>query len=95
MEAGWLERMRHATLYAYRFPAEGFRPHESVGGYWVAGEAVEAIDRVPVTDLIGRHAAAGIELRITVSVWPFWQRVTSSTVAFSGSRLRNSGFHPG
>jgi hypothetical protein len=78
-------------------PAEAFRPHE-VGGYWVGEEAVEAIERVVVDDLLGRHARAGIELRVTPSIWPFWRRVTASTVEFGGSRLRNAApdpDHPG
>ena len=87
MEAGWLARMRECRLYAYRLPAGPFRPHE-VGGYWVADE------QVVIDDLVGRHASAGIELRITPSIWPFWRRVTNSTVEFSGSRLRNSAPHP-
>jgi hypothetical protein len=90
MEAEWLERVRAVQLYAYRMPTQPFRPHDLVGGYWVADEPVEAIERTQVTDPIARHAAAGIELRITPSIWPFWDRVTRSTVAFSGSRLRNS-----
>jgi hypothetical protein len=45
-------------------------------------------------DLVGRHAEAGIELRMTPSIWLFWQRVANSTVGFSGSRLRNSAPHP-
>jgi hypothetical protein len=65
-----------------------------VGGYWVAQETVEAVERVTVDDLLGRHAAAGIELRVTPSIWPFWRRVTASTVEFSGSRLRNAADHP-
>jgi hypothetical protein len=93
MESGWLERMRECRLYAYRLPSAAFRPHE-VGGYWVADEPVDAIEQVGVGDLVGRHAEAGIELRITPSIWPFWRRVASSTVEFSGSRLRNSAPHP-
>jgi hypothetical protein len=93
MEAGWLKRMRDCRLYAYRLPAGPFRPHD-VGGYWVADEPVDAIDEVVIDDLMGRHAMAGIELRITPSIWPFWRRVASSTVEFSGSRLRNSAPHP-
>ena len=89
METAWLDRMRECRLYAYRLPAEPFRPHD-VGGYWVADEPVDAIERVVIDDLVGRHADAGIELRITPSIWPFWRRVTNSTVEFSGSRLRNS-----
>jgi hypothetical protein len=93
MEAGWLGRMQSCCLYAYRLPAETFRPHE-VGGYWVADEPVEADGQIVVGDLVGRHAGAGIELRITPSIWPFWRRVADSTVGFSGSRLRNAAAHP-
>jgi Family of unknown function (DUF6886) len=74
-------------------PPYAFRPHE-VGGYWVADEPVEAVGQVVVDDLVGRHASAQIELRITPSVWPFWRRVVNSTVEFSGSRLRNTAPHP-
>jgi len=51
---------------------------------------VTAIDQVAIDDLPAQHADAGIELRITPSIWPFWRRVINSTVEFSGSRLRNS-----
>lgn len=90
MEASWLWQMRGCRLYAYRLPAETFRPHDTVGGYWISDRQVEALERVIVDDVIGKHATAGIELRITPSIWPFWDRVTRSTVEFSGSRLRNT-----
>jgi hypothetical protein len=93
IESSWLERMRTCRLYAYRLPTGPFRPHET-GGYWVCGTPVEAEERTVVDDLIGRHARARIELRVTPSVWPFWRRVTESTVEFSGSRLRNAAPHP-
>jgi hypothetical protein len=94
IEADWLDRMRACCLYAYRLPAERFRPHE-VGGYWIAEQPVDAVERVVIDDLLGRHAGARIELRVTPSVWPFWRRVTNSTVEFSGSRLRNAAPDPG
>lgn len=94
IEADWLERVRSCRLYAYRLPKAAFRPHEEVGGYWIADERVEATDRADVGDLLGRHAAAGIELRVTPSIWPFWERVTASTIEFSGSRLRNAAPPP-
>jgi hypothetical protein len=93
MEAGWLRRMQECRLYAYQLPAGPFRPHE-VGGYWVADQQVDAIGQVIIDDLADRHASAGIELRITPSIWPFWRQVANSTVGFSGSRLRNSAPHP-
>jgi hypothetical protein len=93
-EGGWLERILACRLYAYEFPADVFSPHEVTGGYWVTDQTVEATRRVMLDDLLGLHAEAGIELRITPSVWPFWRRVVASTVEFSGSRLRNAADHP-
>ncbi len=93
IEADWLGRMQDCQLYAYRLPAEAFRPHQ-VGGYWVSDQPAEAIEQVVVDDLLGRHARARIELRITPSIWPFWRRITGSTVEFSGCRLSNAAQHP-
>ena len=93
IEADWLERVRSQQLWAYRLPTDPFRPHQ-VGGYWVTDQPVTAIERVVIDDLIGRHARARIELRITPSIWPFWRRVTASTVLYSGSRLHNAGPEP-
>jgi hypothetical protein len=94
IESGWLERLQACRLYAYRLPAGSFEPHHEVGGYWVSGQPVRAVERVPAGSLLARHAAAGIELRVVPSIWPFWRRVTASTVEFSGSRLGNAAGHP-
>jgi len=93
IESEWLDRVRDCRLYAYRLPTGPFSPHE-VGGYWVATRSVEAIERVEIDDLVGRHTRARIELRITPSLWPFWRRVADSTLGFSGSRLTNAAPHP-
>ena len=93
IEAGWLRQMLDCRLYAYRFPVEPFRPHD-VGGYWVTDDAIRASERIELNDLVGRHGQAGIELRVSPSIWPFWRRAANSTVAFSGSRLRNAASHP-
>jgi len=69
--------------------------HDQLEGCWhFADDQVEAIEQVLIEDLLGRHADARIELRVTPSIWPFWRRVTASTVEFSGSRLRNAAPHP-
>jgi hypothetical protein len=93
IEADWLQRMQACRLYAYQLPTEPFRSHE-VGGYWVTDQQVDAIERILIDDPLDRHANARIELRITPSIWPFWRRVTDSTVEFSGSRLHNTAPHP-
>ena len=90
VEHGWLERIMTCSLYAYRLPAETFEP-QGVGGYWWSASTVEPLELVSIGDLLLRHAEAGIELRITPSIWTWWGDVARSTLEFSGSRLRNCG----
>jgi hypothetical protein len=84
---------RADVLVPQGLPAASFRAHE-VCGYWVSEQPVEAMEQVIIDDLIGRHARAQIELRITPSIWPFWRRVANSTVEYSGCRLRNAALGP-
>ena len=43
IEEAWLDRMRAATVFAYRLPEERFEPHPEVGGYWISRDAVEPV----------------------------------------------------
>ena len=89
IETPWLERVRDATLYAYRMPPEPFDVVED-GRFYIASTPVDAIERVEVGDLLARHAAAGVELRIAATLYPLWDKVTETTLDFSGIRLRNA-----
>ena len=89
IESAWLERVRNITLYAYRLPPEPFDVVED-DRFYIASMPVDAIERVEVGDLLARHAAAGIELRIAPSLYPLWDRVIETTLDFSGIRLRNA-----
>jgi hypothetical protein len=91
IESAWLGRVREARVFAYRMPEPTFRPHDTVGGYWVSTAALEPLERVALGDLLARHADARIELRIVPTIWPLWDRVIASTLEFSGMRLRNAG----
>ena len=82
--------MRAATVYAYRLPEPAFEPHPEVGGYWVSGTAVEPLEVEPLSDLVGLHERAEIELRVLPNLWPLWNDVAASTLEFSGMRLRNA-----
>ena len=89
VEAAWLPQIRGCRLYAYRLPEEPFVHHPGVGGYWLSHDSVEPLEVREMGDLLALHAAAGIELRIAPSIWPWWAAVIRSTLEFSGSRLRN------
>lgn len=98
IEWAWLDAMRDTRLYAYRLPAGLFRPIASPGAEphaMVATEPVEPLGPAePVGDLLARHAEAGIQLRLLDNLWPFWDAVTTSTLSFSGIRLRNAKPRP-
>jgi len=53
-------------------------------------EPLEALERITIGDLVGRHAAARIVLRTLPNLWPLWDAVVDSTLEFSGIRLRHA-----
>jgi hypothetical protein len=87
IEPAWLERMRSVRLHAYRLPDATFEPEDR---YWISLVAVEPTQCVGLADLLELHAAAEIELRIAPKLIELWDRVTASTLDFSGIRLRNA-----
>ena len=90
IEERWLERVGAAMLYLYRMPEATFSESLDTAGYWMSREAVDAIARVTIDDLVGRHAAAAIDLRTALNLLPLWDDVVASTLEFSGMRLRNA-----
>jgi hypothetical protein len=92
VEYGWLGRILDVKLYAYRLPAAAFRPIGEPRPYaMVATEPVEPLGPAePVGDLLRLHEEAGIQLRLLDNLWRFWDAVTTSTVYYSGIRLRNA-----
>ncbi|KJK44888.1 hypothetical protein UK23_28020 [Lentzea aerocolonigenes] len=99
IEYSWLERMRTVELYAYRLPEDVFRPFGEEGDG--RGHAVVATEPVlplgpaeRVGDLFELHEQAGIGLRVLPNLWPFWDAVRSSSLGWSGIRLRNALARP-
>jgi hypothetical protein len=92
VEYGWLDAIMRCQLFRYRLPAARFRlvDHPDPHAY-VAEEPVTPLGPPqPVGALLDRHAAAGIELRVLDNLWPWWDRVTATTVGYSGIRLANA-----
>jgi hypothetical protein len=88
IEGGWVERMRAARVVAYRFPEQTFE--QNADRFWTSRAAVDPIELLELGDLLERHAHAEIELRIAPALYPLWDEVVSSTLDFSGIRLRNA-----
>jgi hypothetical protein len=93
IEFGWLPVLLGTHLFAYRLPADTFRPLGDPDPYaWVASVTVRPLAPPDaVGDLIALHADAGIELRLVPSLAPVWAVVKASSLRFSGIRLHNAG----
>ena len=90
VEAGWLDRIRATTLYAYRMPPATFTLHDASAGYYTSTSAVAPLGVAPVGDLLSRLTSADVELRIAPSLHPLYDAVATSTLAFSIIRFRNA-----
>jgi Family of unknown function (DUF6886) len=87
IEPAWLDPMRTTRVVAYRMPEQTFEPWDR---FWISRAAVEPLELVELGDLLARHAAAEIELRIAPNLLSLWDSVVASTLDFSGIRLRNA-----
>ena len=94
VESAWLQRIRAATLYRYTLPPDSFTLDDETAGHWVSRETIAPLAVEPVGDLLEALATANIELRITPGLFELWQRVITSTLAYSGTRLRNAAGWP-
>ncbi|TCO43914.1 hypothetical protein EV646_111106 [Kribbella antiqua] len=88
VEYSWLDAMRSVKLFAYRLPADVFVEYDAAV---VASTEVRPLGPPErVGDLFDLHAEAGIQLRVLPRIRDFWSEVITSTVEFSGIRLRNA-----
>ena len=89
IEAGWLDRVRQTTLFAYHLPAESFTATEGPG-YHRSPVAVTPRRVEPVGELLARIVARGVELRLTPSLWPLYHALLPATLHYSMIRMRNA-----
>jgi hypothetical protein len=89
VEYGWLEGIRTTRLYAYRLPADQFTARGD-SAHVATTTVIPLGPPEPVGDLVALHEAAGIQLRVLPRLHTFWDAVITSTLGFSGIRLRNA-----
>jgi len=89
-EAGWLERVRRATLFCYQTPEAGFKLVDRCAGYFHSTSAVEPIGVEVVEDCLAALAARDVEIRILPSLWELHDAVVDSTLSYSIIRMRNA-----
>ncbi len=90
IEATWLDRMRTTQLYRYDFDGRDFTPWPEASGQWISHEAVESVAVTAMSDLVGAHLEARIELRLVADLWPLVELVKSGRWDFSCVRLVNA-----
>jgi hypothetical protein len=88
VEPEWFRPMRERRVVVYRMPEETFVENDD--RFWISSEAVEPLELVELGDLVARHERAAIELDSAQDLLGLWSRVVSSSLGFSGIRLRNA-----
>ena len=90
IEATWLDRMCTTQLYRYDFDGRDFTPWPEASGQWISHEAVEPVAVTAMSNLVGAHLEARIELRLVPDLWPLVELVKSGPWDFSCVRLVNA-----
>jgi Family of unknown function (DUF6886) len=89
-EGRWLAQVRATTVYRYRLPVDSFERWPAASGQWFSTRDVAPIGVDAIADLVGEHAATGIELRVVPSLWPLHDLAVGGPWDFSVVRMRNA-----
>jgi hypothetical protein len=89
-EMSWLPGIRDTVLYRYTFDAADFEPWSLADGQYVSDHVVAPLTIEPLTDLLGQHVAANVELRFTPRLGALTDAMLASGLPFSFVRIRNA-----
>ena len=89
-ETIWIDPMRTARLYEYRFDGRLFAPWTDADGQYIAGEVVHPDEVVMLDDLLALHADAEVELRFTPKLGRLMDQVLASGLPFGFVRIRDA-----
>lgn len=92
IESCWLETVRRAKLYRYHLPADTFKLalEDERTQYYISRQSVTPLSVVCIDDLLKALTDLGVEFRVMPSLWPLYDAVVNSTLAFSIIRMRNA-----
>ena len=89
-ETIWIDPMRAAHLYEYRFDAARFAPWAGADGQYIVGEVVRPDEVVVLDDLLSLHADAEVELRFTPKLGRLMDEMLASGLPFGFVRIRDA-----
>lgn len=90
LEAGWLPTLTGAGLTVHELATTGFDVLDEGAGYWVAEREVAVLATRAVDDCLQELAERGVEVRLTVTLWPYVDAVVQHAREFSAIRMRNA-----
>jgi hypothetical protein len=93
-ESGWLERVRKAKLFCYRFPESGFNCVDSCAGYFQNSAMVVPLGMDMIDDCVAALISRGVEIHVIPSLWELHDAVVNSTLSYSIIRMRNAAPRP-
>jgi hypothetical protein len=90
IESAWLVRAMTTRLFIYTLPSQSFVLVDPVADYWTSDVAVSPITVSQVDSPLAELNQRPVELRLTPSLWPLYDAVTTSTLCFSCIRMANA-----
>jgi hypothetical protein len=91
IEASWLERSQHTTIYCYEFSPATFVEADACAGYYVSYKTVTPSHVHSIINPIQAIAERkNVELKILPSLWPLADKIQASSLNYSMIRMRNA-----
>lgn len=80
----------HAELYVHLLDAENFTLLDATAGYWICEQVAPVQDVRRIEDCFRALGEQDVELRLTPSLWPYFDAVVAAGAEFSAIRMRNA-----
>ena len=90
VESRWLDGVRNARVYRYAFDSAPFVPWAEAEGQYISTEVAYPRSVDVLDDLLGMHAGAEVELRITPTLGTLMDRMLASGLPFGFVRIRDA-----